>query len=426
MKRVNKIEKSIYIFGAGGNGIKAYHELKTLFNVIGFFDNDSTKWGKSFVNGIKICNPNIINESFENIFVVSNSKDIIRQLVLIGVKKYTLYPNLQLIKETWRKDEELSIRIDEASKVIMSRLSDICIEELPISDYNKKYLLTKNHRSMYLYSRILYSLMIQEGNAETFLEYGGGTGLLSILAKECGIKEVYYNDIYKISCIDSEKIAEAMGYKIAGRICGDLPDVMTFSKNTKVHFDMIASYDVLEHIYDVKLFYKNLAQVLSPSGRACMETGSNSYNQAVVMELTDAHIRNEFSDRIEVYGHKERDSLKSYFKMRIEHIKQYVESNSLKLNDSEEIALAFLTRGKIFDDVTEAVNCYIKEKKLPELDTFFEYNTCDPATGNWSEHIIDFEKLVEYLRVIKYEVELVFNGEKENSETVQVITKVFK
>lgn len=423
---MKEIPTKIYIFGAGNNGILAYGKLKLLFEVKGFFDNDVDKWGKKLIDDIEIYNPAIIDESFHNIFVVSNSKEIIRQLAELGVNEYTLYPNLSLINDSGMCDEDLCTLIDEASKQVMARLSDIKIEELSISDYNKKYLETKNHRSMYIYSRILYSLMIQKSNAETFLEYGGGTGLLSILAQECGIKEVYYNDIYNISCSDSEIIAEAMGYKIKGRICGDLPEVMTFCQEKQISFDMIASYDVLEHIYDLHKFYKDLAEVLTPYGVVCMESGSNSYNKVLVEKLTNAHILNEFKDRKEEYGHKERDSLNSYFKMRMEYIKQYLENNNLILIDSEKIALAFLTRGKIFKDVEKAVDLYIKEQKLPELEDFFEYNTCDPATGNWSEHIIDFDKLVEYLKMIDYSVKLVFNGEKENSDTIQVITKTVK
>lgn len=83
---------------------------------------------------------------------------------------------------------------------------------------------------------------------KSILDYGGGTGILSILALELGIHEVYYNDIYDISCIDAKKIANAMGYVKKAYIKGDVVEVYRFCKENNVFFDGIVSYDVLEHI----------------------------------------------------------------------------------------------------------------------------------------------------------------------------------
>ncbi len=44
-----------------------------------------------------------------------------------------------------------------------------------------------------------------------FLDYSGGLGMLSLLAKELGVGTVIYNDIYDVACRDSKLIAESVG-----------------------------------------------------------------------------------------------------------------------------------------------------------------------------------------------------------------------
>ena len=68
-------------------------------------------------------------------------------------------------------------------------------------------------------------------NKFTFIEYGGGTGLLSLLAKECNIGTVIYNDIYDLvkrghstdDSIEAIRIAKDAGLKINAHIMPNLP-----------------------------------------------------------------------------------------------------------------------------------------------------------------------------------------------------------
>lgn len=53
--------KKVVIFGVGGTGQRVYNMIKDDINVIGFVDNDSSKWGKSYdsksiMNPKELCN----------------------------------------------------------------------------------------------------------------------------------------------------------------------------------------------------------------------------------------------------------------------------------------------------------------------------------------------------------------------------------
>jgi hypothetical protein len=70
-----------------------------------------------------------------------------------------------------------------------------------ISEYNQRYLREKIRSAksiLDLYGRLLYlSIRNSDVSLEHFVlvDYGGGTGCLSFLAKEMGIGTVIYNDI---------------------------------------------------------------------------------------------------------------------------------------------------------------------------------------------------------------------------------------
>jgi len=76
-------------------------------------------------------------------------------------------------------------------------------------------------------------------------------------------------------------------------------------------------------------------------------------------------------------------------------------------------------------DVENSIKVYIKTKELPEPDMFgiFKYNTCDPFTGSWYEHLIDFDKLAAYAESLGYIVKVLYQGNREASQTVQFVLK---
>lgn len=110
-------------------------------------------------------------------------------------------------------NKNLCRKIDLATYKLFSKLKKIEINKLDISEYNMCYLNNKNLNQIFIYSQILYYILSENININNFLDYGGGTGLLSLLAIECGVPNVFYNDIYNISCRDAETIAKELGYQ---------------------------------------------------------------------------------------------------------------------------------------------------------------------------------------------------------------------
>jgi hypothetical protein len=217
-----------------------------------------------------------------------------------------------------------------------------------------------------------------------FVEYGGGTGVLSLLAKELGIGSVIYNDIYDVSCHDAQLIAKAIGNDADGYVCGDIDDLISYLKRKQISVDAICSHDVIEHIYDVESYIRKLRLVSYRPLRVVFSSNANIHNPMIRKRLMKKHIEAENKDRNKKWGHKERDSLRSYRNIRKDIISLYDSS----LNDNKINYLAKKTRGLFKDDIHKCVEEYNKTGSIaykPNHST----NTCDPYTGNWAEHLMD-------------------------------------
>lgn len=417
----------LYLFGASNYGKEVYEKLKSKYNICGFIDNDSKKLGGG-IDNISIISPHQLkNLNNYHILITSDYADEISiQLETMNITNFSLYPCLEFYGDMDYANKNLCRKIDLATYKLFSKLKKIEISKLDISEYNICYLNKKNLNQIFIYSQILYHILSENININNFLDYGGGTGLLSLLAIECGVPNVFYNDIYNISCRDAETIAKELEYQRQGYIEGDIKQVIEYSQSKNVLFDAVVSYDVIEHIFDLNSFYMNLKNILNTTNVICMASGANSFNHNFLENAYLGHLKVEFLNRKKVFGHKERDNLQAYFNIRIDTIKKYLKSVNYSISYVEIIGLSFLTRGLMINDVKEAVDNYINRGEIPRLDTFFEYNTCDPYTGNWAEHIIDFRKLKEFLETTGFETSLLFVGNPEDSHTIQVKSKYTK
>ena len=99
-------------------------------------------------------------------------------------------------------------------------------------------------------------------------------------------------------------------------------------------------------------------------------------------------VKAEYYDRKEVWGHKRRDSLKSYLQVRRELITQQLKLRNVIVNEKEIEQLAKNTRGLIKEDIDKSVDEYIESGKIPQA-LQHPTNTCDPYTGNWMEHLFN-------------------------------------
>ena len=419
---------NIYIWGTGKLGEAAYEKIKENYGkdiILGFIDSDENKWDKEFCNKI-IYNPNILRNSIPTgTYIIIASMyyfEIVEQLIQYGDYRYQSAPELMIIK-----DCDLLLKINKSKLILFKKLEQLEIKELKISDYNKKYLLNMKKNKwniLNIYGEILFLLLDkfeQIDNNVKFLDYGGGTGLLSLLASELGIIKVYYNDIYDISVYDSKIIAEQLGYLREDYICGDINEIIAYCEKKDIKFNLLGSYDVLEHIYNLDTFFKSLIRILSENSHVIMCSSANSYNTDIVKEHAQYHYEVEYNNQKIEYGHKERDSIKSYYNLRKNIIEEFLKNNNVTLEEECIKDIAFFTRGKIKEDTIAFVKEFLNRKIVHYSIDKFISNTCDPLNGNWAEHLIDFEELKESVTGI-YGIDNVYILPQKGKKNASIIS----
>lgn len=315
------------------------------------------------------------------------------------------------------KNQRLLNDINSAASRLFDKLNVLDIDILDISDYNKVYLgerLSSLANSLQKYSYILsWALTKFDLPLDKFvlLDYGGGSGVLSLLAKELKVGTVIYNDIYDVSCKDAYIIGNTIGNQADYYIHGDIDDVINFLRTNSISCNAIVSYDVIEHIYDIEEFLKKLKKlnIINEQLGIFMSSGANIFNPLIKNSLRKIQFDTEYKDREKRFGHKERDCLRAYFDIRKEMIIRHSSEFNEKLSEKEIQQLARNTRGMIESDIKRSIKDYLKTGRAPqELNQELNHptNTCDPFTGNWCEHLMNPYHLKNILLQAGFKVEI--------------------
>ena len=150
--------------------------------------------------------------------------------------------------------------IRQAAKTLVSQLKAIDYERLPISKYNKCYIARlKPVLSYYMkiYADCLLKGLESVGSAPkdiTFIDYGGGSGFLSMLAKQAGIGRVIYIDLNPDS-VDTIRVLKALAGTGPDIILhGDSDTLADWCSANKVKPQLLIATDLIEHVYDLSAF----------------------------------------------------------------------------------------------------------------------------------------------------------------------------
>jgi len=323
-----------------------------------------------------------------------------------------IYPFARLPKATTdpvqgESSDQLLIDINAAAIRLYEKLTCLDIDSLPISDYNKRYLsehLKNTHKTLQRHAYILSWSVASVNvplNQFVFLDHGGGSGMLSLLAKELNIRTVIYNDIYDLSCNDAKIIAQALGNQADKYIAGTIDDVIKLLKANSISCNAIASNDVIEHIYDVDQFLNKLYLLSDGSVNVVLSTSANADNPLIKKILMKNQRQIEYKDREKKWGQKQRDTLKAYRKAR----KEIIQTHAPHLNTQQVHQLVSATRGMMQPDIKRCVDNFLSTGEFPQLPNH-PTNTCDPYTGNWAEHIMDTCQLKEILAKTGFKVKI--------------------
>lgn len=287
--------------------------------------------------------------------------------------------------------------VNNAVDLFFKKLHKIDIDALKISDYNKRYLRDYKNNSQFftpLYQQLLYKALnklSKHTKNSVFIDYGGGCGVLSFIAKYLGFKTVIYNDIYDVSVNDVKEMTFSFDCSIDFFISGDVKELLTVIENKEIVPDLICSFDVLEHIYNLESWFNNIKKIQTPFS-LCFMTSANGSNPYIKKKLKKIHYKAEHIGTKKIFGWKERDAYLPFLTIRENIIKEEFS----EFSEIEIKSLAKQTRGLIKEDIIKFINTYLIDKSIENTNSFLT-NTCDPYTGNWAEHIIDLNKMKQLL-----------------------------
>lgn len=280
----------------------------------------------------------------------------------------------------------MKINIDKIAESTIKDIKKIDTETLPVSDYNREYisrLLPVLEYYFFIYAQAIdKALRNCEKSIEdiVLIDYGGGSGFLSLYAKRLGFKQVVYIDLNPDSVDTISVLKERLKYGPDVILHGDVKTLEDFFIRRDNHLpDVLISIDVIEHIYDLNDFVRTLSRI---NHRMVMSftTASNHKNYLKAQRLYRMMDGCEFGD-IEN---------PNYLTLRNEYIRRkYPE-----LSEKEQLKLAQLSRGMIFEDIDVAVKDYIYggRNRFPMPKESNPHNTCDPSTGNYTERMLTFNE----------------------------------
>jgi 2-polyprenyl-3-methyl-5-hydroxy-6-metoxy-1,4-benzoquinol methylase len=297
--------------------------------------------------------------------------------------------------------------ITAAAENLNKKLTNIVLDDLNISDYNKRYFgghiesLGARRLNLTKYGYVLAWALAHLNKPKeelVFMDYGGGHGMLSLLAKQYGIGTVVHSDIYPVSCDDAKSIGDVLGVTADHYIPGDIDAVIKYFQDNNLNCDSVANYDVIEHIYDIDDFLSKLHLLSSGRMSLFLASAANEQNPRIKNALMTMHKEFECRDRDPKPGRKPTDATRAVVELRREIISDFAPS----LSGNEVIKLADLTRGLIEPDIKERVKKYCSTGDFPEAPNH-PTNTCDPFTGNWFEHLMDPYELANQLNSTGFE-----------------------
>ncbi len=287
-------------------------------------------------------------------------------------------------------DHRLLEEVSCTMATIHHSVKKIDLQAAGISEYNQRYISNKlKHPSFdwsincYMLSWLLSHLAIPREKS-VLVDYGGGSGFTSFLAKALGIGTVIYLDVYDVSCGDAEKLGKLIGLGADHYIHGELPDLLAYLSDVRLSCDVFASHDCIEHVYDIESFMRGLREIPSRHLAVWLSSSANALRKKTRRTLMKAQMKSEYESRNCEWGHKERDSLRSFLSVR----KKMVRGGAPSLGTHDVEVLAQRTRGMRQDDILGVAREYMRSGRLPESPKHLT-NTCDPYTGNWCEQLMD-------------------------------------
>jgi SAM-dependent methyltransferase len=294
---------------------------------------------------------------------------------------------------------------DEQRRSFGILLSQVNVEAVSPELFCKKYLTyLLQHKTYFLevYADVLQKLLAcsPKNKAKTsLLDFGAGNGLLGIFAKYCGFQKVYINDIDAHFVAAAKTLALQLKIDIDGFVTGDADSLPPFFGNDAP--DVIVGTDVIEHIYDLNVFFGTLKR-LNPAIVSVFTTASNPANVFKIRRLQRLQRKDELEggtpEDAVLFGAEPHES---YLKIRQDLIRK----NFSQLSEDKIQQLATVARGLAGEDILTFVKAYLQNGKLPPPLTH-PTNTCHPLTGSWTERILSIDAYTQIYNNAGFELKV--------------------
>lgn len=259
---------------------------------------------------------------------------------------------------------------------LAEKLRQIDYQSLPISDYSHRYIQCLLPILDYYLDICQRALDLLPSSTHTLVDYGGGHGFLSLLAKQRGFKQVIYIDYNPQASETVTALAKEVGFGPDVILTGDSNTLKTWSQEQQIFPDALIGIDIIEHIYRLDTFFDDLLSV-NPGMAMVFSTASTPYNPWVKRRLHRFMLKDELGT----------STRKGFLHLRREHIATLRPD----LSPDELDRWAAATRGLTYPDITATLtHSHIPESPHSCIPAF--PNTCDPATGSWTERILPLKE----------------------------------
>lgn len=265
---------------------------------------------------------------------------------------------------------------NEQQQILSQTLKRMSVSDMAVGSYGRTAL----HRIL---GAVDYHLEIYRRSLDKILEccslspaemvlvdYGGGHGLLSIMAKLLGFGQVVYIDANPEVMHTARQLSRHLCAAPDVMLQGEVAELWSWCDTMQVRPHALMAMDVIEHVYVLDDFFAALHSI-SPAMTMLFTTSATPYNKRVMRKLHHAM-------NVDEYGPEGKSG---YRLLR----KQYISRIHPDMSDKQLNYWAENTRGLTYEDVERAV-----EAMSPNL-LLDPYNTCDPATGIWSKRILPID-----------------------------------
>lgn len=289
----------------------------------------------------------------------------------------------------------IQVQLNEGATRLFAAISALNVQSSPLSPYSKRYFADYQKKLFYSLECGVYILAkaaVSVGkplNQIALLDHGAGLGMICLLARASGFGKVVYSDVYDVSCKDAEWIGSALNLKADAYLCGQTHEVYAQVENAGLSPDVVTSRNVVEHIYDLGDFFVQTARLSAKELSLIVATTANPAN-LLVDQYTQRIQRQAENKGSSGKWSKERDVALSFRTIREGMIREVFPS----ISASSVEALAKATRGMWKPYILEAVQEFNRTGVMPK-PPHHPTNTCDPLTGNRTEHLMPAEDYLE-------------------------------